>query len=132
MHLVIRLEAFRRQCFVRNVPTPSIDMKCIFSAINAAISLILFQKYRSEIPRHTNVVLDPIFKTQRSKYWRILLLCKIVASWPPFSQEWKKYPTTRMHCGASAERLNVYCPSSIFLFVDWSKPYHVPVHKMSS
>jgi hypothetical protein len=68
-----------------------------------------FQKYRWEIPRHTNVVLDPILKTQISKYWRILLLCKIVASWPPFSQEWKKYPTTMMHCGASAKRLNVYC-----------------------
>ena len=41
-HLVIGRETLRKQCFVRNVPTPSIHMKYIFSAIRAAISLIPF------------------------------------------------------------------------------------------
>ena len=39
-HLKTGQETLRRECFSRNMPTPSIDMKCIFLVITAAISLI--------------------------------------------------------------------------------------------
>jgi hypothetical protein len=42
-HLKTGQEMLRREGFSRNMPIPSIDMKCIFLVITAAISLIFPQ-----------------------------------------------------------------------------------------